>query len=445
MTTEGARNETALEMDAVLRVPEERLRQQGDVPGRLSVLHAGMNSINAGLQSDNESDEQKKLRAEAEALRKKLDALKAEGEKAREARDWKRRNKLIQEEQAVAAKLNPLLDQIDTLELEIANALWGEKTYPFTQAYLDLIGAAYETGGLRMADFRNEFEAERVRINQWVEEKTRDRIQDLLPEGSVNNYTRLALVNAIYFKADWATPFQSERTSEGEFTLADGKSITASLMFQRNLEGARFAAFNADGTFFKTPKMISSFDPEQTEPREGGFSMVELPYRGGEVSMVVIAPKDPGGLAAIEAMLNRETLDRWLGSMKERNVHVTLPKFKSETTYRLNSSLKAMGMVRAFTDPREPNGADFGGMSEATDPMQKLYITLVMHKAFVEVSEKGTEAAAATAVLVAVPTSAPATTPYTPHFKADRPFIYLIRDRATGAILFLGRMMNPAS
>jgi len=187
-----------------------------------------------------------------------------------------------------------------------------------------------------------------------------------------------------------------------------------------------------------------------TDAGKRGFGMIELPYKGKELSMVVIAPNDPTDLDAIEKLMSRENLARWFNQLKPRPVHVYLPKFKAETDYELGDAekpktLQKMGMVRAFVDPSDPvNGAVFDGMSQATNPMNKLYITKVLHKAFIDVNEKGTEAAAATAVVMAIPAKAKPT-PFIPTFKADRPFVYLIRDRVTGSILFMGRMMDPTA
>jgi serine protease inhibitor len=171
--------------------------------------------------------------------------------------------------------------------------------------------------------------------------------------------------------------------------------------------------------------------------------MLELPYKGGEVAMLVLLPRSADGLEALEKKLTSENLAAWAGKLQQRGVHVYLPKFKVETKFDLGQTLQGLGMVRAFKDPRAADGAQFDGMSESQDPLQKLYVSKVLHKAFVEVSEKGTEAAAATAVMMARPTAAPAAVPFTPTFKADRPFLFLIRDRQSGSVLFLGRMVNP--
>jgi len=158
---------------------------------------------------------------------------------------------------------------------------------------------------------------------------------------------------------------------------------------------------------------------------------------------VLIAPNSPDGLGAVEKKLTTENLAAWVGNLKKRKTHVFLPKFKLETKYEMNDTLKAMGMVRAFTDPRMANGADFTGMCASKDPRDRLYISKVIHKAFVEVNEKGTEAAAATAVIMMRTTSARMTVPFTPTFQADRPFLFVIRDKQTGSVLFMGRITNP--
>jgi serpin B len=158
--------------------------------------------------------------------------------------------------------------------------------------------------------------------------------------------------------------------------------------------------------------------------------------------MVLIAPNSPAGLSAVEKQLSSGALDGWVKNMRKRKVHVFMPRFRSETSYKLNDTLKAMGMPSAFKDPSLPGGATFGGMTTSTNPMEQLYIAWVQHKAFVEVDEEGTEAAAATGVAMAVPTALPMDRSFTPTFRADRPFFYCIRDIETGCILFAGRMVR---
>ena len=174
--------------------------------------------------------------------------------------------------------------------------------------------------------------------------------------------------------------------------------------------------------------------------------MIQLPYKGGELSMVVIAPNSADNLSVIEGQLTAEKLSNWVGKLRQRETSIDLPKFKLETSYRLNEVLQQLGMKRAFVDPRNPAlGAQFGGMTTSSNVMDQLYISLVLHKAFVEVNEKGTEAAAATAIAMPAATALPEDFPFTPEFKADRPFLFLIRDNDSGCILFVGRMMDPAA
>jgi serine protease inhibitor len=210
--------------------------------------------------------------------------------------------------------------------------------------------------------------------------------------------------------------------------------------------GARYGAFKQDGSFFNTPSHVprKGAAPGTLYPDDNGFELIELPYKGNEVSMVVIVPRSASGLPGLERLLNGRTLQNFVGKLQQRSVHVHLPKFKMESSFDLGESLKELGMKRAFRDPLENDAAQFDGISDTTDPSEKLYITKVLHEAFVEVNEKGTEAAAATAVMFEKKSEGmPEDEPFTPTFKADKPFVFLIRDQKTGAILFLGRVMNP--
>jgi serpin B len=333
--------------------------------------------------------------------------------------------------------------------LNVANALWAEKSYPFKEDYFAKISKFYKTGGVFPVDFKGDSEKVRLQISSWVEDMTKERIKNLLPSGTVDDLTHLVLVNAIYFKGDWSVPFKVDRTKDLDFTLADGKKVKKPMMNANNLEVAKFAAFNEDGSYFKTPMKIQRGAAKgRTSPVGDGFAMLELPYKGNELSMLVIAPSNAKKLAAVESKMTAKNLSAWLAKLQQRKVHVFMPKFKIEAEYTMGDAdapgtLQKMGMTRAFVNPRSPDGAVFDGMSHAKSPTEKLYITKVLHKSFIEVNEKGTEAAAATAVVMAMPASAPISVSFTPTFKADRPFLYLIRDRATGSILFMGRMMNP--
>jgi serpin B len=454
MTAEGARGETAAEMGKVLCFPAAARRVGDDaqrIPWETSLMHAGISSINERLMGGRDQAEEMAIRARIVELRKQLEAVKANISRLKAEKKWQEILPLQKREREIAAQLNAASAQVDQYEIRVANALWGEKTYPFQKEFIETVAKHYDTGGVFPVDFRNAFDDARLEINGWVEAQTNDRIKDIIPPGALDDTTRLVLTNAIYFKGEWATPFKAEQTKDRDFTLADGEKVKTPIMHAPNLEVTRYGAFRADGTLFDTPKNISRGQTPKLYPDEDGFAAVELPYKGDDLSMVVIAPNSPGGLAALEANLTSEKVSTYVEQLAKRKVHVFLPKFKMETDYTLGdcdnpATLQAMGMVRAFSSSLNPAiGADFSGMTTSTNPMDQLYISQVLHKAFVEVNEKGTEAAAATAVIMMMKASAPINRPFTPTFNADRPFLFLIRDKATGSVLFLGRMTQPAS
>src|SRR5687768_7552243 len=289
------------------------------------------------------------------------------------------------------------------LQLNIANAVWAEQTYPFLQDFLDTIALNYGAG-IRLADFINQYEAVRKEINDWVSDQTKGKIKDLIPEGVLNTDTRMALVNAIYFKADWLSPFDAESTQDARFHLLNGSEVSVPTM-------------NKD-----------AFIPYA---KGDGWQAIELAYEGETAAMDIIVP-DEGRFEEIESGLDYEAASAILSSLQPTSVTLALPKFTFESEFGVDDQLKALGMTDAF----DPDRADFSGMTDRKD----LFISAVLHKAFVAVDEKGTEAAAATAVIVGV-TSAPV---FDVTLIIDRPFIFLIRDIPTGQILFVGRVLNPA-
>jgi len=288
-------------------------------------------------------------------------------------------------------------------ELTIANALWGQKGYSFLKEYLLLIETNYG-GGLNQVDFMAAAEVARQKINNWVEQKTKDKIKDLIPPGMLNSSTRLVLTNAIYFKGKWARPFRKEATRDEPFILSDAQKIDVPMMHQTE----------------ELPYMESQ-----------DFQALEMPYVNNELSMIILLPKKTDCIKDFEKKLTSENLSQWLGQLRRQKVIVSVPKFKMTQQFGLADTLQAMGMVDAFSEQL----ADFSGMTGTRD----LFISAVVHKAFVEVNEEGTEAAAATGVGMAM-TSAPKKMPV---FCADHPFIFLIRDNNSGSILFIGRLMNP--
>jgi len=287
--------------------------------------------------------------------------------------------------------------------LKVVNAIWGQKDFKFEGSFLDLLAQNYGAG-LRVLDFIKSPEESRQAINDWVAKETEQRIKDLLPQGSIDELTRLVLTNAVYFNGGWLNPFPKEATRDGVFNLLDGRKVTVPMMFQSSSMG--YAAGQ-------------------------GYQAVELKYDGEELSMVVILP-DAGTFEAFEDNLDDKKLSAIIEGLKSNTVYLTMPKFEFDSEFGLSDALAKLGMPVAF----DPNRADFSGMTGNRD----LYITDVVHKAFVSVDEFGTEAAAATGVIMGV-TSAPLD-PAT--VTLDRPFIFLIRDIVTGTVLFIGRVMDPS-
>lgn len=287
--------------------------------------------------------------------------------------------------------------------LHIANALWGQRGYKFLREFLDTLAQNYGAG-LMLLDFSQDPETARKIINEWVSDRTEGRIQELLPPGAIDTLTRLVLTNAIYFKAAWAEPFDKDLTADGTFYLLDGREVTVPMMRQTAKLGY------AEGE---------------------GYQAVEIPYEGGKMAMVILLPAE-GQFEAFEKTLNAERVQDILQKIEYSQVALTLPRFRVEYNFQLAGILKALGVRTAFT----PNEADFSGI----DGTRYLYIDDIFHKTFVSVNEEGTEAAAATGVVIRV------TAVLQPRVQVtvDRPFIFFIRDLQTGTVLFVGRVLNPA-
>jgi serpin B len=290
----------------------------------------------------------------------------------------------------------------EPLQLKIANAVWAEQTFTFLPEFLDTIAVNYGAG-VSLADFLNKPNNERVTINNWVSDQTEDKINDLLPDGSITPDTRMVLVNAIYFKADWLDQFDANDTSDLPFNLLDGTQVNAPMMGQ---------AMSIPYT------------------QENGYTAIEIPYAGETAAMDIIVP-DAGKYEDIESTLTNDTFNKIIGDMKETTLMLHLPKFKFESPFALSDALSQLGMVDAF----DASKADFSGMTGQKD----LFIGNVIHKAFVAVDEEGTEAAAATAVVMEFASARM----YNVNLLIDRPFIFVIRDTMNGQILFIGRVLNP--
>ena len=298
-------------------------------------------------------------------------------------------------------------------EMAVANSLWCQEGAPLQAGFLDLVDR-HHTGGLNLVDFRRAAEAARVTINRWVQEKTRQKITDLIPSGGLSADTRLVLVNAVYFKGMWALKFPKAGTSEAPFYLADGGSVRAPLMHQQ----VKIRLLQAPG-----------------------YQAVDLDYQGSDLSMLVLLPDQKDGLRNLETSLSKGMLDECVAKMAVREVNLSLPRYRiTWGTVNMGDQLIALGMPLAFDRSR----ADFSGINGHEPAHEEaLFISAVFHKAFVDVNEQGTEAAAATAVSARVTTAMYGGPARVPIFRADHPFLFAIRERKTGAILFLGRMADP--
>jgi len=302
------------------------------------------------------------------------------------------------------AGINAALEDVQKagqVQLNVANSLWPQQDYPLLPDYLGQI-KQYYGATVTPVDYRKAAEEARKLINTWVENKTNGKIKDLIRPGDLDPQVVLALVNAIYFKGKWTHPFDPKHTTSATFNLLDGTTVQVPMMRQAR----KFRCANIKGG-----------------------QVLELPYVGDRLSMVIVLPRHHADLPDFERQLGQGELDSWLNALSSHTVNVGLPRFKiTWGSFVLNETLKRLGMRKAFRGE-----ADFSAMSGTAD----WFIGLVTHKAFVEVNEEGTEAAAATAVLM----KRNGGSVYS--FYADRPFLFLVREKATGSILFLGRLMNP--
>jgi serpin B len=293
-------------------------------------------------------------------------------------------------------------------ELAVADRVWVQKDRRYRADFLTVLRDQYRAS-LGQVDFIRVAEAARAEINGWVTEQTRGRITELLAQGDVGAYTRIVLTNAVYFKSKWQYPFVPGATHEEKF---------------RTPTGAKPARMMRQVSFFRHAHLDD-------------VQLVELPYVGDRISMIVVLPDGANGLDDAERQIGR-SYDRWLAALTMREVNLWLPQWTTRKTLALADLLKAMGMALAFKPG--PSGADFSGMSD----QDAFYISAVIQQVFVDSNETGTEAAAATAVVMGMAVSESFPPPPRPVvFHADHPFVYIIRDRQTGAVLFLGRVVDP--
>lgn len=316
------------------------------------------------------------------------------------------------------ASLMAAWNEADAVELAVANRLFAEKTYPFQEPFVRLTTDVY-AAPMQPMDFKNDAEGSRQQINAWVQQRTKERIRDLLPPRSILDSTRLVLTNAIYLKADWRTPFEKEST--------------------------RPAPFHAKGGDVQAPTMMMSEQVAFAADPAAGVRLCQLPYQGDRLAMLLVLPDAVDGLSGVEAKLDAAALERWAAAVEApaaaQLVDLRVPKFVIDppTSTPLKATLQRMGVKRAF----DAEQAQFEAMADNPPPLQPLYVGEAFHKAFIEVDEKGTEAAAATAVVMVEGAGMPPAPPVS--FHVDRPFLFVLRDRVSGAVLFMGRVEDPTA
>lgn len=292
-------------------------------------------------------------------------------------------------------------------ELRIANSIWPAKRFALQRSFEEILRTDY-LSEVRPQDYQRQPDRSRIAINDWVAEKTKDRILDILVPGSVRSDTKMVLVNAIYFKAPWMNQFSEGRTEEADFHVSAAEKLKVQMMNNTN-----------------------SFEYAELD----GAQVLRLPYRQGAFSMLLILPKEKNELKALERKMTLETINHYRAELTDRRVDVFLPKFKVEQTFDLIPALSELGVKSAFN----PASANFSGISGNRD----LFIDTAIHKAFIEVDENGTEAAAATAIAMRLTAARPSEPSDVAVFRADHPFIYIIQDDASGAILFMGKLAKP--
>jgi serpin B len=320
---------------------------------------------------------------------------------------WQDERKTIHADMAGwIAHLNAI-DQAQEYELRIANRLWAQQGYKFLPEFLKITRDHYRAE-LGQVDFASRTEAARQTINRWIEQQTAQKIENLIPAGVLQQRTKLVLTNAIYFKSDWATPFKRSATRDADFQLTSSNKKRVPMMQLTRRFG--FA-------------------------RMDGLKVLQMPYKGDQLSIVIVLPDEVDGLAKIEDNLSSDAWKRWTAALMGKEVWVRLPRFKTTSQFGLNDALSELGMPLAF----EEGAADFSGMNGKHD----LFIAAALHKAFVDVNEEGTEAAAATGLVVA-PLSAVRDPEKPEEFHADHPFLFAIVDNRSQGILFLGRVKDPA-
>jgi serpin B len=420
----GATGRAAEQIGSTLRLPDWSAQADAHQPWNFADYSRAFAELQRSMEPIGED--------ETSALKERLAELNAQNELLDAEAERSRGPSLIevrQRQREIAAEIETVSQQIDPYQLRFANAVWCDTSFPLSGDYSSTVESIWGAAAFD-CDFINRTEQERQTINEWVAGQTEGRIEDLLPRDSISTLTRLVITNAMYFKGTWQLTFNADWTTNLPFFSAGGLEVEVPMMMDGQRE-CRYVELTPDGEVNEYQRTDEGWQlPENPE----GVKLLELPYRGGRLSMVVVLPNDVAGLSDIESRLDPDTLETWLRAMREQTVAVYLPKFTMTGQYILNDYLQALGMTAVFA----PGGLT--GLSDASEA-EELAVSLVAQKAFIEVTEEGTEAAAATAIVV--DRASLAEPKPNPEFRADHPFLYFIQDRETGAILFMGRLNSP--
>ena len=433
MAAEGARGQTAEEMGKALRFPMEARLARGNATEaiwNITSIHSGMAELRKRFGGASKPVP-KEISDRIAALSASLDAKQR---RAATAANYAVADLFESQARQVAQELNALYKTLGDYELRIANGLWAEQTFPLKKPFFDTLNAHYGIGAVAPMDFMGQPEASRQKINAWCAQQTYSRIREPLPPGVITDQTRLVLASGIYFRGEWQRHFVAGLTQDEDFRCGAAR-IRAPMMRHGEPVRVGYAAFEGDGSKFATPREVAAGEHDESKlyPGANGFVVAELAYRGEQLSMVILLPRSATGLADLERKLSADKLRAWVNQLEQRKTTVVLPKFAFTTDNDMAHLLESLGMKEAF----DQSHADFGGISDK----RPLFLTHVLHHAALEVNEKGTVAVAAT--FAATAGGVPATVPFVPIFRADHPFLFLIRDRKTGTFLFFGRLANP--
>lgn len=432
MAQHGAVDAASQQIGDLLHLPAEFHTANSRLPWNVPAVAENTSKVELAL-SPGDVAKFSEMKKQLTKLESEWESIKPKLKRQAGSPDYK----IVQRENELVGQINSLRSQIEPYQLSIANALWCDKSFPLRPQFLAQI-EKHHHGASFASDFTNQFELERNRINSWVSDKTNHRIENLLPSGSVDKDTKLVITNAVFFKGAWQTPFTKSQTLEAPFYSGTKGEQKCKMM--SSFIGARYAEFREDGSLNELvsvpAKPNSFFENEWKLPdNPNGFKLIELDYKGDAMSMVILLPNAKDGLSKLESALDNNQLRQSISGLTSEQVKVRLPKFTLQQNFSLVKTFRKMGV----TAPFDANG--FTGLSDAPGT-ERIAIGGIIHQAFVDVNEEGTEAAAATAVIFA-PTAARPTAPKpVPEFYADHPFLFIIRHKQTESILFMGRFEN---